>query len=56
MKRLYIPCAEVLLILIGFFAIVAADGLFDIAGVVLFGNPSDWQGVLRVVNHPLAPH
>jgi len=56
MKRLHVPCAEILLVICGFFAIVVADGLLDIAGVVLFSNPVNWEGVLRVVNHPLAPH
>lgn len=56
MKRLHIPCVEVLVVLCGFFAVVVADGLLDIAGVLLFSRPNDWESVLRVVNHPLAPH
>lgn len=56
MSRLHVPCVEVLVVLCGFFAVVVADGLLDIAGVMLYSQPSDWESVLRIVNHPLAPH
>lgn len=50
-----LPVAEVLLIAGVFFFVIVGDVMFDIAGIVLYKHPADWNSVLRVINHPLAP-
>ena len=49
------PVAELLLIAGVFFFVIVGDVMFDILGVVLYKHPADWNSVLRVINHPLAP-